>query len=343
MKTDRPASTRQVPVRGALTARAPSPLVNPFERPDLPRSTPFRSDPTPPTPTHLIHPSSPDPSSRPDIPTPTRSFRPTGRDVAIVDAVCRSRLLRDDQIQIACFSLNDDSGCQRRLTKLVRHGWLDRLPRQRVNDPYVYLLTRRSRTGNRLMRERYGDGRYRGYLTRLGSIPHLLGINDVRVRVDRACRDLGWQLRPWLRSEDLANRLAGVTTLVPDAYFQVRRTVDGIERRAGFFLELQASRKSHGILVEKLRRYADLYYGGQYAELFRTRGLRVLVVFTDELMVSGEQRAHRAVELAEHHGFTFARFAALEQIRLAPPEGLLGAPLWLQAGKAARVPLFEVP
>ena len=340
MKTDRTSSKNEMPARRALTARAASSLVRCSEQPDLPRSTPFRSDSAPPASTSVIPPHSSQ-STHPIV-RPGRSFRPTERDVAIVDVVCRVRILRDDQIQIACFSLNDNSGCQRRLTKLVHCGWLDRLPRQRVNDPFVYLLTRRSRVGNRLMRERYGEARFHGYMTRLGSIPHLLGINDVRVRADRACRDLGWRLRPWLRSEDLTNTLAGATTLIPDAHFQVRRTIDSVERRAGFFLELQATRKSHGVLVEKLRRYAELYYGGRYAELFGTRGLRVLVVFTDELTISGEQRARRAVELAEHHGFTFARFAALEQIRQAPPVGLFGAPIWWQPGQSTRVPLFEV-
>jgi hypothetical protein len=38
-------------------------------------------------------------------------------------------------------------------------------------------------------------------MNRLGSVPHLLAVNDVRVRIERACRDLGWSLARWDRPE----------------------------------------------------------------------------------------------------------------------------------------------
>ena len=60
------------------------------------------------------------------------------------------------------------------------------MPRRRVRDQAIYLLTRHSISGNRLMRERYGELEFRRHLGRLGSIEHLLAINDVRVRVERA-------------------------------------------------------------------------------------------------------------------------------------------------------------
>lgn len=83
----------------------------------------------------------------------SHSMRLTQRDRQIVDLVQRAKALREDQIRIALFSEGAASRCQRRLTLLVRNHYLDRLPRKNVNEPAIYILSRRSIAGNRLMRE----------------------------------------------------------------------------------------------------------------------------------------------------------------------------------------------
>src|SRR4051812_20329453 len=75
-------------------------------------------------------------------------IRLTERDVSIVELVFRCRALRADQIHTALFPPGSDSRSQRRLTLLVRNRYLDRLPRQLVNEPSIYLLTRSSVAGN---------------------------------------------------------------------------------------------------------------------------------------------------------------------------------------------------
>src|SRR5438270_84771 len=92
---------------------------------------------------------------------PAHKSRParrlTLRDQQVIDDVFRARALRGDQIRVARFSDGADSRCQLRLTWMVQEGWLSTLPRKLVTDPAVYVLSRRSIRGNRLMRVRWGD------------------------------------------------------------------------------------------------------------------------------------------------------------------------------------------
>src|SRR5437868_3992551 len=62
-------------------------------------------------------------------------------------------------------------------------------------------------------------------MTRIWNLPHLAGINEIKVRLMRACKELGFEFRFWMRSEDLAPLLAS-QQLIPDGYAQTRREVD---------------------------------------------------------------------------------------------------------------------
>lgn len=259
------------------------------------------------------------------------SMRLTDRDCQIIDLILRARALYDRQIQTALFSPGGASRCQRRLTLLYRYHFLDRLPQRAVNEPAVYLLSRRSLRGKRLLRARWGESALRGYSSRLGSVNHLLAVNEVFVRVLRGCRELGWGLKCWERPEELSARLSQAK-LEPDAFFQIRRQVDGADRTASFFLELERVVKSRQVLRSKLERYAKLYYSGRYSQIFGTRGLRVLFVYAAD---QGQTSAHRvavAQEEAERLGVTIARFAGLDQlVGVSPIENLTGA-LWTAPG-----------
>lgn len=267
------------------------------------------------------------------------SMQLTARDARIVELVARAQALRDDQIQTALFTAGGASRCQRRLTLLVRHHYLDVLPRATVNAPFVYVLSRKSVNGNRLLRERWGEEELNRQRGRRGALGHLLAVNDARVRIERACRDLGWTLKFWQRPEKLAPRLAAVK-LIPDAYFQIQREVDGQPRTAAFFLELERVGKSRAVLRAKLSRYAELYYGGRYAEIFGTRSLRLLVVFGESAAAS-KRRLELAVEDAARLGVTIARFVELGDLKSGSPVDALISPLWVQPGPGEKVALFD--
>jgi hypothetical protein len=119
----------------------------------------------------------------------------------------------------------------------VRERFLDVLPGRRVYEPAIYWLSPKARRGWALLTETVGETAARKLRSRPRSVPHLLGINDVRIRVEKGCEQLGFQLRFWLRSEDLISYMP--RELVPDAYWQIQREVAGELKVAGFFLELQ--------------------------------------------------------------------------------------------------------
>jgi hypothetical protein len=266
-------------------------------------------------------------------------MRPLPRDFQALDLLFQARALTQSQFQTALFSLSDPSSCARRLRTLVAERWIDRLPRRNPDEPFIYLLTRRSTVGNQLMQQVYGKEAYKAKTARLGSLDHLLGINAVRVRVLRATQELGWHLKLWLDSAELAPSFDG--QLIPDAYFRLQRPVDGQLRTSGFFLELERSTKAERVLESKLVRYAELFRSGHYQQLFGIRGMRVLVVFSSDYRILPHTRIDSARRLAERLGITLAFFAALEELSASTPDELLTAPLWAQAGQPDRVALFE--
>ena len=267
---------------------------------------------------------------------PNSSMRLTSRDIAILELVSRCRALRADHIQIALFTPGGASRTQRRLTLLVRNHYLDRLPRRSVNEQAVYLLTRRSVQGNRIIRATQGDAVFRRHMTRLGSLPHLLGINDVRVRVERACRELGWELRQWRSAEDLVKRMPS-TVLVPDAYFTIGQSHG---QTVSFFLELERVPKTIQVVRGKLSRYADLIRRslGQ-----PDRSLCVLFVFDDTIPEGLSHRAEAANQEATRIGATFARFIALSRLTTLASADCLAKPVWLAPGHGTPLALSGVP
>jgi hypothetical protein len=259
----------------------------------------------------------------------------------MVEAVFRHRAPTRRQIEIAAdFPLSRHTRAPRALTQLVASRALDRLPRSSVIDPAVYVLSRRSVLGNRLMRAQWGEDVFRRHLWRITSLDHLLAVNDVRVRIERACRDLGWNLVQSELPGDLQSRMTGTSGLDPDSYFCVARTVDGISRRAGLFLEVEKSVKAASAVERKLEKYVAFYRSGTYTREFGLRGLRVLVVFSNEWRGPAPSRVLRGLQSAERTGATFARFSSLDDITTAPPLAVVTSPIWRQPGRAAPLALF---
>jgi hypothetical protein len=267
-------------------------------------------------------------------------MRLTDRDCDIIDLVFHARALMRDQIEIALFPPSATTRSQTRLTALVRNHYLDTLPRRFVTDPAVYLLSRRSVAGNRLVRARWGEAEFRRRMTRLGSLGHLLGVNDIRVRVERACRDLGWRVALWQQPADLIAALNS-RDLIPDSYFVIHRTVEGTDRTAAFFLELERAHKSSRVLHRKLIAYGDLYYSGRFQQIFGTRALRVLFVFAAETGGHPDRRITTAVNAARRSGVTLARFAELRTLSDLVPSDVLTANVWAAPSTESRLALFS--
>lgn len=268
-----------------------------------------------------------------------RPLNLTERDMAIVDLVLRLRALTADQLQVAFFSDGAASRCQRRLTLLRRAGYLDVLAGRLVNQPAVYLLSRKSIAGNRLMRATWGEACFRRFMTNLGPIAHLLAINDLRVRLERACNELGWTLAIWERAEELANRFSS-SRLIPDGYFRLQRGVEGQVRSSGFFIELERAEKSSRVVAAKLANYAKLYYSGEYERLYGTRALRILFVFAPTDPSAAKRKVIATAAEAERLRITIVRCAAMRDITSIPPSGLLTAPVWWRPGQLEPSPLF---
>jgi hypothetical protein len=264
----------------------------------------------------------------------------------VIDLTFQLRVVTDQMVREALYPEGSDSRCQFDLTHLTRSGYLSTLPRERVNDPALYLLDRRSSSGTALMKERWGEQTFRRRMFRLGSLPHLLSINRFRVRVIRACKDLGWNLTLWQTHEDLLPTLGRSARLkanfVPDAYFRIAHPVDGEVKTASFFLELQQSLKSSGTLLRKLTRYSEFFYAGAYSQWAGVQGLRVQVVFTSERFSKAETRVRHALQQAEAAGVSLVRFVTLEELCAGSPAEVLTAPLWWKPGQSSPVPLFHV-
>lgn len=249
------------------------------------------------------------------------------------------------QIQTALYPLGptNRTACQRNLTALVRDRYLDTLPRERPTEPLIYVLSRRSVRGNRLMRAEAGKAVLAGAHQRAGTVAHTLAVNEVRVRALRACRELDWTLAGWRGPVELAPLLRG-EQLIPDAYFQVLRSdpVLGQTRTAGFFVELERAYKSSRVLCAKLEKYVALYDSGRYRELFGTRSLRLLVVCCGDAGVAATTRVRSGLGEARRADASFSRFTSLEAIEQLPPRGLLVDPIWGAPGDERPVALFTV-
>ncbi len=260
-------------------------------------------------------------------------MRLTGRDIQTIDLVFWAKALRGDQLQIgAGHSLTSPTRYQHRLTLLTSNQYLATLPRH-VAEPAIYALNRHSRFGNRLMKERWGERAFRRQMgRRVEALEHLLAINDARVRIQRACADLGWTLTRWQSSADLSPVLKS-QHLLPDGYCQISRLVGERTLTASFFLEVERISRDARVMCSKLTKYGELYYSGTYTELFGNKALRLLVLFAEGSEHAIRQRITRSVLEAARLEVTIAHFASLSQVKALPPTAILTAPVW-QAPRA---------
>jgi hypothetical protein len=272
------------------------------------------------------------------------AIRMTPRHYRVLDLLLLARALESNQLRIgAGFPLGPNSyaSYRRTLTAMFRARLVSRLPRRFACEPMVYLVNRLSFLGLRVLAARWGREVVQQHSTAIGSLPHLLGINELLVRVIRSCDERGWNLANWLTAEDLAGYLSP-EQLIPDAYCHIRRDVDGQTKNAHFFVEVQRANRSVKVLRSKLMRYGELYYSGRYTELFGTRALRLLFVYTSDTESPAYRRIEQGVREADKLGVTIARFTALDRLKALPPVGVLIAPIWHSPLQDAPMALFDI-
>ncbi|HMN14372.1 MAG TPA: replication-relaxation family protein [Bellilinea sp.] len=224
---------------------------------------------------------------RVDNPPPMRLM---ARDLEILSAVHDFRIVRGSQLQALFFG--SQSTASYRLSRLYQHGFLDRhfLPTLGgiASSPALYTLGKR---GVDLLR-RAVDGDPKDIrkppdhreLSPL-FLEHLLEINDFRVAVMVAARELGYTLELWLDDFQLKadydrvvieapNRRRREVSLIPDGYFVLRAP----QGRACFFLEMDRGTMTRGRFRDKVLAYQAYIASGQYEKRYGTRSLRVLTV-----------------------------------------------------------------
>jgi hypothetical protein len=264
------------------------------------------------------------------------------RDCRIVEWVLRCGCLSAALVQLAEFPLVHDAHCQQRLTFLKAERYVDELGGRKVNEPAYYFISAKAINGVKLLRARLGDDEVKRLMVRIHNPDHLIGINETRIRVVRTCRDFDYNLRLWLRSEDLSGYL-NEYQLIPDGYFQILRESLGMSDPSSYFLEFERVIKDAKVLERKLKKYGELVYSGRYRELFGTDlAPRILFVFAPYLGQTTDKRVKQANKIAKELGVNIARFTGLDTIKSVSPYALLHEAIWYSPSQTDPQPLLPI-
>jgi len=265
-------------------------------------------------------------------------MRLMARDLEILKAVHELRIVRGSQLQALFFG--SQSTASYRLSRLYQHGLLDRhfLPTLGgiASSPALYTLGKRGidllrRVLDSDPKEIRKPPDYRALSPLF--LEHLLQINDFRVAVTVAARELDYTLKKWLDDFQLKasydrvvieapNRRRREVSLIPDGYF-VLHVPQG---RACFFLEMDRGTMTRGRFRDKVLAYQAYIASGQYEKRYGTRSLRVLTV------TSGPKRLENLRKEAEEvKGGRVFWFTTTERVSV---EGVFSNPIWSVAGAA---------
>ena len=275
-------------------------------------------------------------------------MRLTPRDIALVDAIYRYRVLRRDQAQQLFFPSKNTAN--QRLKLLHQHGFLARrrLPVEygQGSGQALYLLGGR---GAGLVAAQLGVDvtaiGWRRTHNHVSSpfLEHTLMVNDVRLAVEAAASQQGYQIETWLREEELkvAPDRVWVETqarqrrriaIVADAYF--RLSMAG--HRACFFLEADRATETQGRWAQKIRAYLAYIHSGAYLRRYGSRSLRILTVTTGEKRLANLLRTTAQVCQPREQGSFW--FTTLDHIA---PEAVLDAPIWRIPEQDGSIPLLS--
>ena len=283
----------------------------------------------------------------------------TQRDVAILEAVQRYRVLHRGQISEMFFAGVDDEGgsARRRLGLLYQHGYLERIPRYispPMNNPGpAYRLAARGaavlaqRSNIHVSRFNYwGRGEDAdSHVTQVGHsyLEHALLLTDIRKAFEQQARAAGCRIETWLdylelqktwKTERVWIQLSPHAprenlAIAPDGYF-VLSTPKG---RGHFFLE--ADRGTETIERQwkrKILAYAEYLRSGKFNLRYRVRtgiGFRVLTLTPTGLRATNLQ--HAAERFSTRETARAFLFAAIDPFKTST----LSSPIWLRGGATA--------
>jgi hypothetical protein len=282
----------------------------------------------------------------------------TDRDVAILEAVQRYRVLHRGQIGDMFFAgVNDEGGSARkRLGLLYQHGYLERIPRFITPPIYnpgpAYRLAKR---GAVVLAQRqkvptaqinyWGKGEDAdSHVTKVGHnyLEHALLLANIRRTLEQQAQAAGCRIerwvdylelqkswkteRVWIRPSPQGPREN--VAVAPDGYF-ILITPQG---RGHFFLEADRGTETlERVWKRKILAYTEYLVSGKFHHRYqvdRGAGFRVLTLAPSELRARNLKRA--AEKLAPQAAQVFL-FAEIDRFRI----GALSDPIWLRGGVTA--------
>ena len=287
------------------------------------------------------------------------SMRLTKRDMDIIRAVYRYRLLSSPQIEALFFPFPPDkphsrqTSCQRRLQLLFHHNYLDRVPVPVIlgegRKPSVYELAKK---GADLMARESGQDRadigwepnYDTYGQSF--IDHTLAVNNLRVVVELLCQHSDLELQEWVGESDFRTaaykervpyrmRGARVTRIFPDGYFAILTPFS--DKLLHFFVEVDRGTMTNSRWQEKMRAYSQYRSSGLSQQHYQTRNFRVLAIAPTQARLKNLLKASEKVG-ADHH-FWFTEEAHID---IWQPEKLLEL-IWQVGTKSEKESLFSKP
>ncbi len=257
------------------------------------------------------------------------TLRLNARDKAIVQWVYSAHLATREQIQRLLFTSGGRSRCQDRLTQLFRHRYLDRLSNRLVNQPDVYMVSKKAVKGLRLLRSWSTHPPIKPFRVAPSRVSHLLEIADIRITFSKVPSAQGVHLLFWM-NEEAVKAYTEPFGIVPDAYFQISRVTSEGEKRSAFFVEVERSAKPGPALEQKFSRYREFYYQGHYEATFGTKALRVLYLIGSDYDINPQRKIATLRSICKKLGVTFIRFANLQDFSVQEPAELLSSRIWYQ-------------
>jgi hypothetical protein len=175
-----------------------------------------------------------------------------------------------------------------------------------------------------------------------GPVEHLLCITDVHARIINACRNVSCELIQWRASSDLRSMLTDYK-LIPDAYFSIRRVVNGIPRSVHCFLEMEHMSRDKQVMKQKLKKYKDLFVSGDYERRLKASAMRVLVVYAAPTEKVAEGKIAAAINNAEELCMPIVYVTSLTAITTQSAPAILTAPIFRIPNRQEPISMLDTP
>ena len=257
----------------------------------------------------------------------------TDRDMAIVAAVADYRLLSRSQIQ-RLLAFGTVTRVNFRLQKLFHHGYLARhfLPTVKGSSQAVYMLDQSGLpvAAERLGKDTAGLWRPQDKLSPF-FLAHTLAVNDVRIAYALTARAHDdHELVTWLSAEGARDRFffsGAWHTLTPDAFLRYR-----VGRHVlSAFVEVDRGTIPNRRFREKVERYFAYDVSGRYAERYKGRRFRALVITNTPERLANLK--HTTAQVAQRSSW----FTTIREIQESGPL----ASIWETIGREGKIPLFH--